>query len=352
MRRLHSVSEISVMLSERAEALARDLFPAGRRSGPEWRVGSLAGEPGQSLAIRIQGDKRGVWADFAGGGKGDALDLVAQARFGGNLVEGLRWARAWLGLEAGPLPEGRAPAPPPKRERQEDPERAQKAARALWMGARPIEGSPVAAYLDGRGVGLGALGRVPRVLRYRPDAWCSERNIRAPAMVAGIVRRGRIVGAHRTFLAPGPAGRWTKAPIASAKKVLGSMRGGFIPLHRGASGKPFAEAPEDDVLAIAEGIEDALTIALHMPEWRVVAAVSVGNFAELVLPESFADLVLIWDRDGDNPSARQARERAVARFMGEGRSVREQRPPEGFKDFNQWHMAELADQAAPRRGMA
>jgi hypothetical protein len=161
-----------------------------------------------------------------------------------------------------------------------------------------------------------------------------------------VVRDGKVIACHRTFLAPGPVGRWLKAPLRAAKKVLGPMKGGFIPLHRGASQRPMAEAPAGDVLAITEGIEDGLTVALHMPEWRVVAAVSAGNLRDLVLPEGFRDLVLVLDRDGDNEALRKAIALAAERWLREGRSVREVRPPEGFKDFNAWHQAQLA--AGPR----
>ncbi|MGE0653971.1 MAG: hypothetical protein AB7P12_19815, partial [Alphaproteobacteria bacterium] len=69
--------ELAAALAERADLLAADLLPGGRREGAEWRCGSLAGEPGKSLSIRITGGKRGLWADFATGEMGDALDLVA-----------------------------------------------------------------------------------------------------------------------------------------------------------------------------------------------------------------------------------------------------------------------------------
>lgn len=349
-RYLHSIQDIARMLGDSAEAIAREFFPNGRKVGAEWRVGSLAGEPGQSLAVRIAGDKRGVWADFAAGVGGDMLELVAQARYGGDKGQALRWARAFLGLTDRAAPEGAAPPPPPPRAPPSEVSRSFAGkARAMWLGGHPLGGTPAAAYLANRGIGLVALGRTPQALRFRPDAFCSERQATAPAMLGAITRGGTIIGCHRTFLERGPADRWLKARITAPKKVLGQVGGGFIPLWRGASGKPIREAPEDDTLAIAEGIEDALTIALHMPEWRVIAAVSVGNMANLVLPTALRDVVFCWDRDGDNPGVARARGMAVERLMGEGRSVREIRPPEGFKDFNAWHLAEMAEGSARRR---
>lgn len=335
------------MLAQQAEALARELFPAGRRDGAEWRVGSLAGEAGQSLAVHLRPPKAGVWKDFAGGEGGDALDLVAAARFGGDKGSALRWARAWLGLAAhDPRLQQVAPVVPAKREPAPEDEEGRQKAKALWLGGRLLPGTPAEAYLAARGITLEGLGRAPGALRFRPDVWCAERRINAPAMLAAIVRDGKTVGCHRTYLGQ-VGGRWGKAPIQAAKKVLGRIGGGFIPLWRGASSRPVSEAPADDVLAICEGIEDGLTIALHQPDWRVFACISLGNMAAIRLPEVFQDVVLIFDRDGENPQARAGRERAAEELLNQGRSVREVTPPLGFKDFNAWHCYNLSQ---PRRG--
>jgi hypothetical protein len=350
IRNLHTLPELAGMLAARIEALVLEVLPAGRRDGSEWRVGSLAGEPGRSLAVHLgKGPKRGVWCDFASGEAGDALDLVAFARCGGDRAEAVRWARAWLGLTAG---EGRmaprpavAPAPSPAAEI----ERPDRAGRALWLSGTPIQDTPAAAYLAGRGLALAALARVPGALRYREDAWCSERGRGAPAMLACIVSGSEIIGCHRTFLARRPDGSWGKAAVRAPKKVLGQVRGGAIPIARGRNNTPLASAGGDETVAVTEGIEDALTVALHMPEWRVLAAVSLGNMAELVLPQSVSRLVLVFDRDGENPAARRGRDRAVAAHQRAGREVRIVLPPEGYKDVNEWWRAD-AQQRRPNTG--
>ena len=117
------------------------------------------------------------------------------------------------------------------------------------------------------------------------------------------------------------------------------FRSGFIPLARGPSGKPIADAPAEDQVAIAEGIEDALTIALHEPALRVLAGISLSNLGAILLPPQITDVLLVYDRDGENPQARAARNRAEAWFLNTGGSLRVVRPPEGFKDFNAWHQA-------------
>ena len=179
-RQVHDIKAIVSMLAARAEQLARELLPAGRKDGTEWRCGSVAGEPGQSLGVHLAGDKAGVWADFSTADprhRGDALDLVAMVRFGGDRAEALRWARAWLGLgSAGPGFRQVQAARPEEIERQErDSEGRRQRAISLFLAGKPLtETDPAARYLAGRGLELRAFGRIPRGLRFHPECWCAE----------------------------------------------------------------------------------------------------------------------------------------------------------------------------------
>jgi twinkle protein len=78
--------------------VAEYLLPRGRKEGQEWRVGSVDGEPGQSLGIHLSGGKAGVWAEFNSGEAGDLLDLWQQVRRV-SLSEALSEAREWLGIK-------------------------------------------------------------------------------------------------------------------------------------------------------------------------------------------------------------------------------------------------------------
>src|SRR5262249_8892265 len=100
--------KLAVALSDRIEALCRELLPGGRVDGKNWTVGSINGEPGQSLKVCLVGENRGLWLDFADEGwRGDALDLVEAVK---NLktIEAMDWARSWLGW------------PPPRGETQKN----------------------------------------------------------------------------------------------------------------------------------------------------------------------------------------------------------------------------------------
>jgi twinkle protein len=62
-------------------------------------VGSLRGEPGRSLKIRLSGHKAGVWHDFAAGvGGSDPISLAA-ALFGLSQSEAARRLADMLGVE-------------------------------------------------------------------------------------------------------------------------------------------------------------------------------------------------------------------------------------------------------------
>ncbi len=103
-------AEIKSRLAPRMEELCRELLPNGTRDGACWRVGNIAGDRGQSLAIELQGPKAGLWLDRAGSDKGDVIDLIAMARRV-TKKEALRWAHGFLGIDF-PTPRSAA-APKP-----------------------------------------------------------------------------------------------------------------------------------------------------------------------------------------------------------------------------------------------
>jgi hypothetical protein len=333
-------AELARMLASRMATLAPELLPGGRRVGAEWVAGDLTGRPGRSLSVRITGPKAGVWRDFATGEGGDALDLVAAVLFAGDMRQAMAWARAWLGLGHN------APHTTPAERRAADERREAEAAReaearrraavALFLDAREgIVGTPAGDYLAGRGIDLTRLGRQPRCLRFHPSAWCAEAGTRLPALVAAITDAdGRHVATHRTWLARDASGAWAKAPLRDPKKTLGSYAGGCIRLWRGATGRSLSEAQPGEAVAIAEGIETALSVAVACRELRVLAAVSLANMGRLILPPQITHVTLCADDDGDNQAAAELLIRAAERFAREGRAVRIARPPQGFKDMN------------------
>lgn len=363
-----TVGDIEQRLRDRVEQLAGELLPAARRDGNYLKVGSVMGEAGQSLAIELAGSGKGWWRDYAGTDHGDMLDLIRATRGLADKGAAVAWAKQWLGIDdswergkpaakidpaemAKRAEEARSRAE--ERQQRESAERAQKIkrARGLFLSGEAIEGSPAEAYLQGRSLDAGATGKWPRSLRFHPEVWCREERCKIPALLAMIVTAdGNHVATHRTYLQQ-VRGSWTKIDSPNSKMVLGPMGGGFVPISKGVSGKPMAKIPEGEPVHVAEGIEDCLVLRMKKPEARIVAAISLGNLAAMVLPSAARRLVIAADRD-DNARAVDLLERAIAAQQARGIEVRLVLPPPPHKDLNDWLRAEMRAAERGRRGVA
>jgi twinkle protein len=135
--------DIARTLAGDAEGVCRYLLPQGKRDGHEWRAGSTAGEPGQSLGVHLTGDKAGIWADFAGDGRGDLLDLWRAVR-GLSLPEAMREACAYLGIAEPTFISGKAPSCKPIQAPKVD--FAPRAATSAWLEDRGLSTAALEAY--------------------------------------------------------------------------------------------------------------------------------------------------------------------------------------------------------------
>lgn len=91
--------ELNTMLVGQIGSILSFLLPDGKKQGHEWVVGSLAGEGGKSMAVRMTGGKTGVWSDFATGDSGgDLLDLWSAVRQL-SFVETLKQVKIYLGVK-------------------------------------------------------------------------------------------------------------------------------------------------------------------------------------------------------------------------------------------------------------
>lgn len=355
------VADISRLLAGQIDNLVGVLLPAAVRDGHEWRVGGIDGSPGRSMCIHRSGARAGVWADFSSSDdNGDALDLVAAVLYGGDKSSAVKWAKSWLGLDSmdpNRLKQVRAKAKAQTNAAQATTERdikqRRKVAKAIWLeGKKLTTDDLVYYYLFGRGIDLKQLDALPGAIRFRealeyPPSMNDGRTESYPAIVSAIIgETGEQIATHRTYLKDYGYGLVRKAPVRDAKLTLGSYKGGVIPVHKGISGKPLKDAPEGDKVILCEGFEDAETLVLHAPEYRVLAAIAVNNFQNLGwLPENIKDITIAADNDPETITdqktgevkrhpARIAVDAAVAMFQAQGRTVRVVYPPDGSKDFN------------------
>lgn len=360
-----SVEAIEHMLASRIEVLARELLPDGEQRGHEW----VARNPGRadmklgSLSVNLHSGK---WADFASDqrawSKSPCLSLVAAFACQGRYVsEGpgrpgaIRWARDWLGLSdrnasparARAIEEEAAKAKDKRiKDLQKDAEKKRAAAHAMWLNAKALDGhDPASCYLAARGIDIHALAEIPGCLRFAPDVRRYHGNddyTVHPALLAAMNREGAPGGfaaVHRTYLAF-ENGRWWKAFGPESKTILGPKSGSSIRLTKGVHATPLARALPGEAIAIAEGIENALSAALAMPDLRVLAAGSLENIAKVQLPEHIKTVQIIADNDRPDSEAAKALTRALDALATRGLDVEELRAPDGFKDFNAVLMGE------------
>lgn len=346
---LVSLDMVKNQLARQVDSLVPMLFPAARRDGPHWRMGSLAGEPGQSLVIDRGGNFQGTWKDFASGERGSMLDLVAHALCGGDIGRAIARARELTGM--GTLSPAEMKAAERKaaqaraRAERDEAERAEKVLasteRIFRYECQPLPGTPAERYLAGRAIPISRLGGPPSSLRYHPGLMHPGTKALHPALVALVMGPDRQPrGIHRTFLAVRPDGSVGKLsgtdeagkPL-DAKLSLGKIKGGHIPLWRGASGLPTRDMPDGEWICICEGIEDALSVAIEMPNLRCWAGISLSNMGAIELPKGCGGVY--WHRHRDGPDATAAADRAVSRLRNAGTPVIEVPAPDGFKDFNE-----------------
>lgn len=348
------ISIVAAGLTDRIESLVVELLPNGRKHGNEWRCGSLAGEPGQSLAVNIGSSRPGVWKDFSTSDMyGDAFDLVAKCLFGGDKRRALAWSISWLGLDnMDPvrIKKNKREVAEKNKKREQDSRaermKTRKYARKMWLDADPeIFNTPVYQYLLGRGIDLKKLDYQPRSIRFAKSIKEPSTGKNFPAMVTAINGvNGNFAAVHRTFLQIEPDGRVVKADVPDSKMVLASFKGGCIRLWRGEDvnpetgeikrGQPWGKIKKPCRLTIVEGIEDGLTIALVSSERRIAVSVTLGHLALMMLPECFIEVLIVADNDPEDSQAAAALEKAIIIFQRQGRKVFVSRAPKGFKDVN------------------
>lgn len=360
---------VAELLAERCEALFVELVPDARQARNELRG---HGPDAAIWAIVVRGTKRGVWANWGDPERqrGDCLELVHWVKFPSEQGrrDSYRWALRWLGLgvelgatERQSIAEARAQAAEAAawRAEQAAAERDRRAVKSKGVYLHhtlPYDQAPeIADYLRTRGIPAGELPSKPRNLRFGTK-WYDDQHRAVPAIVAAIVhpitRQHRAT--HCTYLDQRD-GHWHNTDLSPRRLVFGAKLGGVIPLLRGASGQ--RKAPPGDTLLIGEGIENSLAAALCCPETpglpaepRVWAAVDIGNFSVIELPEEIYSVILVHDRDDEQFRGRSAgaviglsyRQQVARRWLEEGRSVVHMTPPKGFKDFNDYVRALVA----------
>ncbi|MFG1263278.1 DUF7146 domain-containing protein [Xanthobacter aminoxidans] len=313
---MDAAHELARRLARQAEAVCRHYLSAGRRQGHYWQVGDVRNTPGRSMFVRLRNSAKGPagkWTDAATGEHGDLLDVIREARGLSHFTDVVAEAEMFLRL-----PSTSQSKEALHRRTQCSSRDPVISARRLFAAAQPIPGTIVETYLRNRGITAlhdsGSL-RFHQRCYYRPDAHGLIQPL--PAMIAGVTDlRGRIMGIHRTWLAPDGAG---KAAIATPRRAMGYLLGHAVRF-----------GGTDDVMAAGEGIETTLSVRTALPNLPMAAALSAAHLAAIAFPPGLRRLYIVRDSD---PAGDKARDSLIARANAAGLEAIVLSPALG--DFNE-----------------
>lgn len=279
-----NASEISRALASHAEAVCRHYLPNGRKQGRYWICGSVRGEPGQSMHVRLAPPGQpGKWTDQATDEHGDLLDIIRTTTNASELRDAIVEAHRFLSVPVRPQ------SPPAHRHGSPTPD-TRDSARRIWRQCRPIDDSPASAYLQARGI---PFCQYPS-LRFHPGLYYRDGSAlyRFPAMVAAAVdQAGKLTGIHRTWLHPRDP---DKAPVSRPRKALGHLRRYAVRFNRPRPG---------GVLVAGEGIETVLSIVTAIPRLPVAATLSASHLAAFDPPPDLGLLIVATDNEPDGRTA-------------------------------------------------
>lgn len=92
------IAELKKHLAPHASTICQELYPDGRIESGHFKIGSLDGEAGRSLSVILNGDRAGMWTDFATSDHGDLLDLIINSK-GMSVVDAKAWAEKRFGIK-------------------------------------------------------------------------------------------------------------------------------------------------------------------------------------------------------------------------------------------------------------
>lgn len=362
-------AEIRDELERRIDSLVRELVPDGRQNGKYWigRNPTRADRSAGSFWIITRGTGIGVFRDEAGVegiDSGDIVKLVQYCMRLSDMSATRLWCLRWLGWSDGGAPqlsaEERARI---ERQRQAKIEREERegaqalkeksnGAFGLWLKADKLTpatfpGSLLGRYMTSRALDLSAgfIARkreLPGAIRFFADhdyKTADGELIGLPCMIALMTGAdGKAQAVHRTWLKPDGSGK-ADLPVPKdnkPRKIWPSPTGAVIRIAKGAGNLTPEEAGRQGraaPLILTEGIEDALAVAIAMPERRVWAAGTLGNLSHVPMLPCVSQVTICADNDWDNPQAEQALAKAVRTLRATGRRVHVARSWRG-KDVN------------------
>jgi|TARA_R110002020_G_scaffold224990_1_gene434904 hypothetical protein len=274
-------------------------------------------ERGNELRIKDNGsivyDKQTTrWYDHVNGEGGNAITLYAR-KYGLTTREAYRLIADKYGDSTF--------AYQPLTIVQEDKQPKIDKADEMWQSSCFGLDTGVETYLNNRGIQSKV---IPKWFKcYRSDKPIETDNLIVP-IVRVIDNELQLTGVQITYL-----DEFSNKRNGKSKFSYGVIKGSAVHLT------PYEDLT--DTLCLVEGIEDGLSVIQFNEGISVWAYLGATNLKNVVIPEGISEIVLI--KDNDIASDNSANEFILKH--GNKYSIKELRPPESFKDFNQYLMEGL-----------
>lgn len=182
--------------------------------------------------------------------------------------------------------------------------------RARRLDPRDFRQRPLLNYLESRRIADNDL-RFFEDIRFENGVLDPETKRWFPAMTAAVRDvNGRLVTLHRTLL----SSFGTKADVATPKRLM------KLPQGRTISGCAIHIGELGEVLALAEGIETALSVAIstNIPCWACICA---HGLEVVEIPQTVQEVLIFADKDRSNTGQSSA-EKLAQRLQADGLTVR------------------------------
>lgn len=200
-------------------------------------------------------------------------------------------------------------------------------ANEIWKNALPLPHTPALKYLRLRGINTVSPGRFdPAAITYE-----GAKKLSLAALIVPIEDSKGITAIQRIFL-DRATGTKTKK-LVGAKRTLGNPEGGAIRIG----------AAPDDILHLAEGLEDASSAMILNALPHCWAACGVERYGQLEIPDRIRKVV-IWSQHGKE--AANAIERATPHLTANDRQLEIYLPPPGG-DWNDLLLGKTTDLDVP-----